>query len=176
LSFRPQKPSLYRRRARWGKISASARPRWRRVAPCNHRPTSVGESRRSADIGRKKAATKQLVWPFVKWQRHGRSLRSARISHGLTVCRPIRKAPKARRPVRQMGGIVSALGEAARPRTIAHSRTLLRRARNVRRSVCVATTSDVIGGRGRSTQPMHWQIAKTRQRRKTRAPTNVLLW
>ena len=55
------KPSLYQHPARWCTISAPARPQSHRVVPCNHRPMSVGKSRRSADIGRKKAATKQLV-------------------------------------------------------------------------------------------------------------------
>jgi hypothetical protein len=55
------KPSLYQHLAHWCTISAPARPQSHRVVPCNHRPMSVGKSRRSADIGRKKAATKQLV-------------------------------------------------------------------------------------------------------------------
>jgi hypothetical protein len=55
------KPLLYRHLARWCTICPPASAQSHRVVPCNHRPTSVGESRRSADIGRKKAATKQLV-------------------------------------------------------------------------------------------------------------------
>ena len=47
-------PSLYQDPARWCTIYAPARPQSHRAVPCNHRPTSVGESRRSADVGGRK--------------------------------------------------------------------------------------------------------------------------
>ena len=132
-------PPLYRHRACWCTISVPASPRSRRAVPCRHRPTSVGEWQRSADIGRKKATTRRLVWPSVKWQRHGHSLRTARISHGRPISPPIRKAPNARRPVRQTRGAVIALGEAARPRIFGSSRTF-GRGRDARRSAHLAST------------------------------------